>query len=173
VYFTFIGVLKMNTFSIFLMSLIFASQVFAADFITLIYGPIKRSFPIAELHHLEKTGQAIGSSAELFRLAKVKPEQVRDALKMSFELDVVDASNFLNSTLANGILTKIGRAIHPPYSSKYSVQAFRSAFIASAADSQVKIMEVFDQYPTKQIWVDLEVLPKVLEELGGLISGNK
>jgi len=161
----------MNRFFVFLTSCFLSSQVFAADFITLIYGPIKRSIPISELRYLEETGKGIGSFGELLRLAKLKPAQVQELLKTSFDLDVVDASSFLYSSLANGILTKLGRAIHPPYSSEYSVQAFRAAFVGSAVDGNVKVLAIFDHYPNKQIWVDLEVLPGVIEELGGLING--
>ncbi len=160
----------MTRISIFMASCFFSSQIFAADFITLIYGPIKRSIPVSEFHHLEETGKAIGSLGDLLRLAKQQPARVQELLKTNFDLDVVDASNFLNSKLATGLLTKLGRAIHPPYSSDYSVQAFRAAFIASAADGNIKVIEIFDNYPNKQIWIDLEVLPGVIEELGGILN---
>ncbi|MEI8025612.1 MAG: alpha/beta hydrolase [Pseudomonadota bacterium] len=160
----------MNRINLFVASCFFSSQVFAADFITLIYGPIKRSIPVSEFHYLEETGKGIGSLGELLRLAKQPPARVQELLKTSFDLDVVDASNFLNSSLANGILTKLGRAIHPPYSSDYSVQAFRAAFIASAADGNIKVIEIFDNYPNRQMWIDLEVLPEVIKELGSILN---
>jgi hypothetical protein len=155
--------------SMFLMS----AQGFSAESITLVLGPIKRSIPISELRHLEKTGKAIGLSADLLKLAKFEPKKLQEILKMKFEIDLIEVSDFLYSSLAVGILTKIGHAVHPAYSDKYSVQAFRSAFIASATDNMIEVLEIFDNYPTREMWVDLEVLPKVLDELGGYIEQLK
>lgn len=160
----------MDRICLFVASCVLSSHVFAADFVTLIFSPIKKSNPVSELHHLEETGKAVGSLGDLLRLAKQQPSRVQELLKTNFDLSVVDASNFLYSSLANGILTKLGRAIHPPYSSDFSVQAFRAAFIGSAVDGNIKVIEIFDNYPNRQVWVDLEVLPGVISELGGLIS---
>jgi hypothetical protein len=150
-----------------------SAPCFSAESITLVLGPIKRSIPIAELHYLEQTGKATGLSADLLKLAKFEPQKLQEILKMKFEIDLVEVSDFLYSNLAVGLLTKIGHAVHPAYSDKYSVQAFRSAFIASAVDNVIEVLEIFDHYPTREIWVDLEVLPKVLDEFGEYIDELK
>ena len=153
--------------------LLMTGTTFAATQISLILGPLKRSVDISELHHLAKTGQAIGASGEIIRLAKLKPAQIQEYLNANFEIELTEAADFFYSTLGNGILTKIGHAIHPAHTDTVGAQALRSAFIMSSIDGSINILEVLDQYPTNSIWIDLEVLPGVIKDLGDVIGQAK
>lgn len=158
---------------VFLAAIVISGSSFAATQISLILGPLKRSVDISELHHLAETGEAIGASAEIMRLAKIKPAQVREYLNVNFDIELTEAADFFYSTLGNGILTKIGLGIHPAHTDTVGAQALRAAFIMSAIDGQINILEILDQYPTKAIWVDLEVLPAILKDLGDVIGQAK
>jgi hypothetical protein len=145
---------------------VFASTpAFAADGVSLVWGPVVRTVDTKELVVLAQTNQAIGLTADILRVAKISPLQAAEALRLQYGIDAIFVSDIIDTPLATQLLSAIGVIVHPLRSgTRYAVPALRSAVILSLVDDNVLTpLEVIEKYPV-QAAIDLRELLKLFQQ---------
>jgi hypothetical protein len=117
-------------------------------------GPLSPSFAIADLETLASTGEVPQSLRFYLSLADVDPEVLRSILNREVEVNGRSLDRLLNSLLGEYALYQLGQVMHTP-SRQANIQALRSALVMSTLDdNQMTLLEVLQNYPTPQIYVD-------------------
>jgi hypothetical protein len=147
-----------------------ATPVLAAEQIVLRYRVFRQSFPVQELLNLADTGQPSLTLRAALALAKQDPKKVRHYLTAPVKVNPLILDRVLNSPVGNVILDQISQVIHTP-TRKADRQAMRSALVLSAAkDNDIKLIEVIQNYPTKEVEVNGDNLEKAYRQLRSLQS---
>ena len=145
-----------------------SSYVFAAEQIVLKYRVFRQSFPVKEFSTLADTGQPSLTLRAALALAKQDPQKVRNYLTAPVKVNPLILDRVLNSPVGNIILDQISQVIHTP-TRKADRQAMRSALVLSAAkDNDIKLIEVIQNYPTKEVEVNGDNLEKAYRQLRSL-----
>ncbi len=140
----------------------------AAEKITFTYGLASQSVSLEELETFAATGAISPSIAFLLNLSKQKPEVVRWLLTQEFPSNTVIMSKLLNSLGGEYALTQSSNVVHSS-ASKGNIQAIRGALITSSSDDRtVSLLEVWRNYPTKQVYIDGKALVKIWQKLSGI-----
>ena len=149
------------------------SSANASEYITLQYGLFGETVPIGELNELSKTGKASGALKEILDIAHEDQTEAQKILNEQVEVDVTTVYRLLNTTPGKFVLSELAKVIHiDGYVA--GVPALRSAFINSAAtDNQISLLEVFQNYPTKTMYVNVAQLKKDIKTFNGLFSEVK
>jgi Alpha/beta hydrolase of unknown function (DUF1400) len=140
-------------------------EAIAAERVILKYRIFQASISVDELTTLAETGEVSPALSTHLELAQKDPEDLRQALNREVEVSPAFLDRALNSSLGNGVLDRLGEVIYPS-SGEASRQALRSALVLSAEDdSQVSAIEVIQNYPTQEIYVNGDRIVAVYNQI--------
>lgn len=118
------------------------------------FGPLGRSVSIEELTTLAETGEPSRKLAALLKLGKVDPADLQHALNAPVKVNLSFLDRTLNTFLGEYLLFEVGQVVHT-HSKTGNVQALRSTLVLSTAgDNEFTPLELLQNYPTAQIYVD-------------------
>jgi hypothetical protein len=142
----------------------------AAEQVILTYSILRESVSVDELSDLAKTGNVSPALKAYLKLANKKPEDLRNVLNQSVNVDPVILSKVLNSFAGNYVLDEVGEIIHTP-SKKASRESLRGALVTSAvSDRNIQVVEILENYPTSEIHVDGDRLAEIYKQIQGVVS---
>ncbi|MGK7879375.1 MAG: alpha/beta hydrolase [Crocosphaera sp.] len=145
-------------------------SVQAAERVVLKYSILRESISVQELSQLANTGETSRSLKNYLRLANKKPEELRALLNQNVDVDPVFLSKVLNSFAGGMILDPIGEVIHTP-SKRANKESLRGALVTSAlSDQNIRLVEIFENYPTEEIHVDGDRLVEVYQNIEGFLD---
>lgn len=126
----------------------------AADELVVTYGAFQAVVPIADLETLATTGEASNALQFYLGLANLTPEDLRSLLTTEMHVSHHLLDDMLNSQGGEYMLSEMTQVVHTP-SQQASIQALRSTLVLSATDDQqISLLELFQNYPTQQMYVD-------------------
>ncbi|MEY2983391.1 MAG: hypothetical protein RLZZ568_8, partial [Cyanobacteriota bacterium] len=109
---------------------------------------------VQELGELSRTGKVSPSLKSYLNLADKNPEELRYWLNRPFAVEQTTLARVLNSFVGGVILNQVGNVIHTP-SNRANQEALRGAIITAAGDDDsVQLIEVLENYPTKEVHLD-------------------
>ncbi len=142
----------------------------AAQTVILKYSILRESVSVEELSRLANTGEASRSLKSYLKLANKEPEELRSLLNNNVDVDPVFLSKVLNSFAGNMVLDPVGEVIHTP-SKRANRESLRGALVTSAlSDKNIRLIEIFENYPTQEIHVDGDRLAEIYQSLEGFVS---
>ncbi len=145
-----------------------APQAQAAEQVVLNYRWLQRSIPVADLSTLADTGEASPQLRRYLNAIGQDPEEFRSTLTREVSLDPVMLDRMLNNPLGNFALDQVSPVIHTR-SGEGDRQALRAAFILSASDDeQVSLIELIENYPTQEIYVEGDRLADTYNDIEAL-----
>ena len=134
--------------------LIFPSlKVNAAEEIIITYGAMSQSVKVKDLTTFAETGDMSSSVRFLVNIINQNPEQLRQILTQELGVGIVFLSDILNSSPGEYGLSEIGKVIHNK-SRRANIESLRGALIISATDNKISLLELFQNYPTQQVYID-------------------
>ncbi|GAX36110.1 alpha/beta hydrolase [Nodularia sp. NIES-3585] len=164
-------VLRRALFVVSMCVLFCQNSAFAAEQVVLKYGIFRESVSVEELSTFAETGELSRSLRVNFALAQQDPKAIRPYLTTPVNLDLVILDIILNSPIGNVILDDLSQVIHTP-SRTADRQALRAALVLSASeDGQVTLLEIIQNYPTRNVEVDGERLESAYHQLRRLQAG--
>lgn len=142
----------------------------AAEQVILKYSILRESVSVEELSTLANTGEASKSLRNYLKLANKQPEELRALLNNNVDVDPVFLSKVLNSFAGGMVLDPVGEVIHTP-SKRANRESLRGALVTSAlSDKNIRVIEIFENYPTQEIHVDGDRLAEIYQSIEGLVS---
>ncbi len=143
----------------------------SAERVYLSYGVLERSIPVSSLETYAREGRF---DHDLYIYSQyIKPDQLvqlRKGLMARAELSPVAVSQFLYSPQGEILLRRLGQVIQPE-SRDTGFFAIRSALILAASSPEgLTPLNVFRQFPTRGIRIDLQRTLEIADELGDLIN---
>jgi hypothetical protein len=159
-----------------LLLLLSPTQAKAAETITLMVGPLNRSILVSDVEALAEGQASRGDLKTVLKFAGQSDEAAAALLNQTLPFELIQADQLLNSSLASGLLEKLGQIISPRSSNEAGAQALRAAIILSLVDdNQLSLLEVFQRYPTemrvnvgalRQASAEFRDIPKLLQSFG-------
>ncbi|MGK7941912.1 MAG: alpha/beta hydrolase [Crocosphaera sp.] len=142
----------------------------AAETVILKYSILRESVSVKELSTLANTGEASSSLKAYLKLANKKPEELRTLLNNNVDVDPVFLSKVLNSFAGGIVLDPVGEVIHTP-SKRANRESLRGALVTSAlSDKNIRLIEIFENYPTQEIHVDGDRLAEIYQSIEGFVK---
>jgi hypothetical protein len=143
----------------------FAQPALAADELILTYGMLQASIALEDLERLAQTGEVSNGLKFYLNLANLEPSVLRSLLTNEFTVDHNLLDDMFNSEGGEYLLSEIAQVIHTP-SQQANIQALRSALILAAqGDRQVTLLEVLQNYPTQQVFINGANLLQLAREI--------
>ncbi len=129
------------------------------------YGIFRESLSVEEISTFAQTGEISPSLQINLALARQNPKAIRQYLTEPVKVNPVFLDRVLNSPIGNVILDQISQVIHTP-SHRADRQAMRAALVLSASqDGQVSLIEIIENYPTKEVEVNGDRLKSAYRQL--------
>jgi hypothetical protein len=136
----------------------------AADELVLTYGVLQTSIPIADLEALASTGTVSNQLSFYLNLANLAPNLLRTVLTSELPIHHNLLDDLLNSEGGEYLLSEITQIVHTP-SQQANLQALRSEVVLAADDRQITLLEVLQNYPTQQVFINGANLLQLAREL--------
>ncbi|MBP0004930.1 MAG: alpha/beta hydrolase [Cyanobacteria bacterium SBC] len=138
----------------------------AAERITLTYGSLNRSIPVASLETFAETGEAPADlETYLDYLNETQRQQLRQLLQQRIDESPAVVSRFTYSGMGEAFLQRIGQGIQTD-SSLNGFHALRSAMILAASEPNgLTFLGILRQFPTPALKIDARVVLQLAEEL--------
>lgn len=148
------------------------NKVLAAEEIVLTYSFLDQPVLVKDLETFVETGKVPTSLKLLIGIAKVDPEDVRQALTKEVSVSNVFLYKVFNTLPGEYVLFQAGQVIHPRYKPKRAlIPALRGTLIVSASDDgKISLLEFFQKYPTKEMYVDGRLLAKTAGDVFGFLN---
>jgi hypothetical protein len=140
------------------------SRGMAAETIVFRYGVFGESLSVSQLVEFAQTGQVSPALRGYFRLFRQKPNAVRRTLNREVNVDLLTLDRFLNSPTGEHVLDQLGEAIQTPVG-EANRQALRAAIVLSARNNQVSLIEVLQNYPTRQLYIDGRAIERTYRQI--------
>ena len=132
----------------------------AAEEVIFYYGIASQSVSLEELENFAHTGKTSPSLEFLLDFSQQNPQFARYVLNQEFPLEAIWVANILNSAPGKFLLGETSKVVHSK-SKRANVQALRGSLVQSASDdNRVSLLEVLQNYPTQQVYVDGTVFSK-------------
>lgn len=142
-----------------------AKPSLAAEEVVVTYGPLEASFPLEDLRSLAQSGRPSQSLAFYLGIAGVDAATAQSALNTAMPLSQTFLDDLMNAPTGDRLLTRLTDVVHTP-SREGSIPALRSAIVLSAgSDQQVTLLELMENYPTQQMYINGANLMTLMEEL--------
>lgn len=126
----------------------------AANLIVFRYGSFSETFSVQELRDFAQTGKQSSTISYYLQRTNQQPEAVRNSLNREIPVKVTTLDRVLNSPVGDVVLDRISRTIQTPVNES-NRQALRAALVLSASgDNRLSLIEVFQNYPTQELYVD-------------------
>lgn len=143
----------------------------SAERVYLSYGLLERSISVAALEAYAQKGEL---DSDLYVYSQyIQPErlaQLRRGLQVRAQLSPIAVSQFLYSPQGEILLRRLGQVIQPE-SRDTGFFAIRAALILAASSPEgLTPLNVFRQFPTRGIRIDLQRTLEIADALGDLIN---
>ncbi len=147
----------------------------AAEEIVLIYSALDQPVLVEDLETFVETGKMSPSIRFLVGVTKQDPEDVRKALTQEISVDGRFVYKVFNSLPGEYILFQAGQVVHPRYKpNRAIIPALRGTLTLSTIDDgKISLLEFFQKYPTKQMYIDGRLLKNTAEDVIGFINNAK
>ncbi|MGK7899517.1 MAG: alpha/beta hydrolase [Xenococcus sp. (in: cyanobacteria)] len=147
-------------------------EVLAAEEIVLTYSFLDQPVLVKDLENFVETGEVPTSLKLLIGLSKQDPEDVRQALTQEVSLDNRFLYKVFNTLPGEYVLFQVGQIIHPRYKPNPAlIPALRGTLILSASDDgKISLLEFFQKYPTKEMYVDGRLIAKTAGDVFGFLN---
>lgn len=143
----------------------------AAEEVVLTYGPLQAALSLQDLTALSRTGQASQSLGFYLGLAGVDPATARRTLNAPLPLSQAFLDDLMHSSTGDRLLTRLVDVVHTS-SREGSIPALRSAIVLSAGgDQQITLLELIQNYPTPQMYIDAANLMTLMQEISAAQHG--
>jgi hypothetical protein len=144
--------------------------VLAAEEVIFTHGILNQSVSIEELEQFALTGEMSPSLEFLFDYSKQNPQVVRSVLTQQIPTNQILMANVFNSAPGELVLGETSQLFHTK-SHRASKEALRGALIASARDdNQVSLLELLQNYPTKQVYINSKSLGNTVRTVSTLVN---
>lgn len=151
------------------LSLFPATACKGAERINFVYSSLSFSLPIESLERFAKGGE--------FPLPNVSLDEktvseIRLLLNQSFPIPQKTLYKLLRTTLAEDLLRQLGKVVstHPQSNGFYPI---RAAILQASSKQEWGLIDILKAFPTEQIYVDLELLAQLKDELFAYFSYNQ
>ena len=146
------------------------SEAKASEEIIFQYGAATQSVSLEDLQIFAETGETSSSLDFLLKVGKQNPELIRRIVKHQFPADTKLIYDLLNTAPGEYVLSQTGNVVSSK-SKRANVQALRGALVKSASDdSVISLIELLENYPTQQVYVNGKLLAKVENNLSDFIK---
>ena len=148
------------------------NEVLASEEIVLTYSFLDQPVLVKDLETFVETGKVPTSLRLLIGIAKVDPEDVRQALTKEVSLSSLFLYKVLRTLPGEYALFQAGQVIHPRYKpNRALIPALRGTLIVSTSDDgKISLLEFFQKYPTKQMYIDGRLLAKTAGDVFGFLN---
>jgi len=145
-------------------------KAIASEKVVFKYSGATQSVSIEELQTFANTGETSPALEFLLSFGKQNPFIIRWVLNQQFPANTKLIYDLLNTAPGEYALSQTGNVVSAK-SERANVKALRGALIKSASDDNlISLIELLENYPTKEVYVDGKVLSKVQRDLAGFIS---
>ncbi len=145
-------------------------KAIAAEKVIFKYSGATQSVSVEELQTFANTGEISPALDFLLNFGKQNPFVIRWVLTQQFPANTKLIYDLLNTAPGEYALSQTGNIITAK-SERANVKALRGALIKSASnDNLISLMELLENYPTKEVYVDGKILSKVQQDFAGFIS---
>lgn len=148
-------------------TLITGQAAIAADTIVFRYGAFSEEISVPELAEFARTGQQSRTVRYYLKRTNQQPETVRSALNREIPVRVTTLDTVLRSPIGDYVLDRLSRTIETPVNAA-NKEALRGALVKSAGDSRISLIEMFQNYPTQQVYLDGRELINTYTEVSRL-----
>lgn len=130
-----------------------ATAAQAAEELVITYGFLRHSIPVADLAEFAETGKQSPALGLLVGLSQQSPATLQTALTRTVPVNSLMMQGALQTHEGETALTELGQIIHPNIESE-RVPALQVALGNAALDGQVSLLDVMENYPHDQMYVD-------------------
>jgi len=147
-----------------------APQTLASEKVIFKYSGATQSIELEELQTFAKTGEMSSALDFLMDFGNQNPFMIRWILTQKFPADTKLIYDLLNTAPGEYVLSQTGTIVGAK-TEKANITALRGALIASANDDNlISLMELIEEYPTKEVYVDGKILADAQRDLGSFIN---
>jgi hypothetical protein len=145
-------------------------RVKAAEEVIFSHGAVTQTVTIEELEDFANKGKIAPSLKILFKFSDREPKMMRGLLTQKFTADTTLVAKLLNSKSGEYVLSQTSRVIGTR-SERANVGALRGALVTSIDDDrQASLLEILQNYPTRQVYVDGKMLGTAARNIDNLIT---
>ncbi|MCU0565683.1 MAG: alpha/beta hydrolase [Oculatellaceae cyanobacterium Prado106] len=163
-------VLRVSFLSLFLSVSLPAAAAMSAEQLTIAYGLLERTIPITDLKTYADEGVIAGDLRDYTRFFQPNEmERLRRVLKTEADFSPVAVAQFLYSEQGEVLLRRLGEVIRTE-SNLSGFYALRAAMIFAAGTPEgLTLMTALEQFPLKDVRVDLQKALRILGDLEALV----
>lgn len=142
----------------------------ASEKITFTYEGATQSVALEELQVFAATGETSPALDFLLDFGQQNPWMMRWILTQEFPADTKIVSDLFNTAPGEYVLSQTSNVVGSK-SKRANVKALRGALIASARDDNtVSLIELLENYPTRQVFVNGKLLAKARGNLDQFVE---
>ena len=151
-------------------ALLFQGRAIAAEKVIFKYSGATQSVSLEELQTFADTGEISPALDFLLDFSKQNPFIIRWILTQQFPANTKLIYDLLNTAPGEYALSQTGNVVSAK-SERANVKALRGALVASASDDNlISLIELLEEYPTEEVYVDGKILSQVQRDLAGFIN---
>ena len=144
--------------------------VLASEKVIFKYSGATQSVSLDELQTFANTGETSPALDFLLDFGNQNPFMIRWLLTQQFPANTKLIYDLLNTAPGEYVLSQTGNIVGSK-SERANIKALRGTLIASASDDNlISLIELLEDYPTKEVYVDGKILSKAQRDLGNFIS---
>lgn len=145
-------------------------QALCSERIIFTYGGFTQSVSLEELQDFADTGEVSSSLESLLDYSDQNPFLMRWILRQEFPANTKIVSDLLNTPPGEFVLSQTGNVVGSK-AERANITALRGALIKSASDNNlVSLMEVLDNYPTEEVYVNGKLLAQMRGNLNQFVE---
>ena len=147
-----------------------APTALASEKVIFKYSGATQSVSLDELQTFANTGETSSALDFLLDFGNQNPFMIRWLLTQQFPANTKLIYDLLNTAPGEYVLSQTGNIVGSK-SERANIKALRGALIASASDDNlISLIELLEDYPTKEVYVDGKILSKAQRDLGNFIG---
>lgn len=150
----------------------------AAETVVLRYGIFRGSLPVSDLNEFVETGETSRRLRRYLRLADLEEEQFRQILTEEVSTSPRTLKLLLGSPAGDVLLQEVSEYLYVP-NRRDDQDKLRTALTTSAADSQISLIEVLQNYPSDRVYINVnrvvstyQQFASIQERFGGILNGR-
>jgi hypothetical protein len=152
--------------------LLSSGKALALEKVTVKYGAVDVTLPIADLQSFAQTGKPSPQLQSVLSLAKQTPESVREILTREVALDAQLVTRLANTYFGEIVFKQLGEVAYAPATRDQSAPALRDALVAASKDSKISLIEVMQNYSPPALEIDgnqaMAVYQRVIKDVQDL-----
>ena len=146
------------------------SRAIASEEVIFTYGGATQSVSLGELQTFAQTGETGAALDFLLGFGNQNPLMIRWIMKQEFPANTKLIYDLLNTAPGEYVLSQTSTVLGSK-SERANVQALRGALVKSASnDNVISLIELLENYPTQQVFVDGKILAKARENLSQFVE---